>query len=95
MGEIAEMMLTGVLCEMCGCHLIGTPEGYPRYCSKQCADDRNASPAQIVPKPKGTWTPVPKSPKQQCAVCGKWIKVVGMQDHVQTMHELKIVVDTK
>lgn len=32
MGEIAEMMLDGMLCERCG-EYIGEPCGYPRKCS--------------------------------------------------------------
>lgn len=31
MGEIAEMMLDGTLCERCGC-FIGEAVGYPREC---------------------------------------------------------------
>lgn len=43
MGEIAEMMLNGDVCEMCGefFHDDESP-GIPRYCSKQCAEDRGA-----------------------------------------------------
>ena len=44
MGEMAEYMLNGDDCEMCGIYLApekyGPADGYPRYCSKQCADDR-------------------------------------------------------
>lgn len=39
MGEIAEMMLEGTLCEGCG-EYIGTNNGYASYCSDQCANDR-------------------------------------------------------
>lgn len=41
MGEIADMMLEGDLCEACGValHLEEAP-GYPVYCSVQCAKDR-------------------------------------------------------
>ncbi len=31
MGDIADMMLDGTLCEHCGC-FIGEPCGYPRLC---------------------------------------------------------------
>lgn len=37
MGEIAEMMLDGTLCAGCGEALEGEGEGFPRYCSEQCA----------------------------------------------------------
>jgi hypothetical protein len=39
MGDIADMMLDGTLCEGCG-EFIGEDEGYPRYCSEQCKKDR-------------------------------------------------------
>lgn len=37
MGEAAEMMLDGTLCEGCGVYLDGDSPGYPRYCSARCA----------------------------------------------------------
>ena len=43
MGEIAEMMLGGVLCEGCGCALDCDEceeTGVPAYCSLSCAKDR-------------------------------------------------------
>lgn len=40
MGEIADMMLEGDLCEMCGSALSGQGYGIPRYCSDECARDR-------------------------------------------------------
>lgn len=44
MGDIADMMLDGTLCEACGCYLDdGAADGYPRYCSPQCAKDRGAT----------------------------------------------------
>ena len=46
MGEIAEMMLDGTLCEGCG-EFIGSDNGYPTYCSPQCARDRGADTTQI------------------------------------------------
>jgi hypothetical protein len=36
MGEIAEIMLEGVLCEQCGCLIDGEETGYPRLC-EDCA----------------------------------------------------------
>src|SRR5262245_56945803 len=40
MGEIAEMMLDGTLCEGCGEFIGGDGDGIPRYCSRQCAAGR-------------------------------------------------------
>lgn len=32
MGEIAEMMLDGTLCEGCGCFIDAEPQGFPGRC---------------------------------------------------------------
>ena len=40
MGEIADMMLEGDLCEGCGVALDSQGYGIPRYCSNECARDR-------------------------------------------------------
>jgi hypothetical protein len=40
MGDIADMMLEGDLCESCGAALGGEGYGIPRYCSNECARDR-------------------------------------------------------
>lgn len=50
MGEIAEMMLGGSLCEMCGEALVCDEceeAGIPAYCSSACAKDRGASEEQV------------------------------------------------
>lgn len=38
MAEIAEMMLSGLLCECCGIFIDVEEPGYPRYC-EDCEDD--------------------------------------------------------
>jgi hypothetical protein len=38
MGEIAEAMINGLFCEMCGAYLDGEEPGYPRRCS-DCEDE--------------------------------------------------------
>lgn len=43
MGEIADMMLEGEMCEGCGEYLEdGDNAGIPDYCSEECARDRGA-----------------------------------------------------
>ena len=49
MGDIADMMLDGTLCEGCGESLFDDElgqnthsEGTPDYCSPECAEDRGA-----------------------------------------------------
>lgn len=42
MGEIADAMVNGEMCEMCGVYLDygEEPMGIPMYCSSTCAADR-------------------------------------------------------
>ena len=42
MGEIADSMINGEVCEMCGVYLDygDEPMGIPMYCSESCAIDR-------------------------------------------------------
>lgn len=43
MGEIADALINGADCEGCGMPFIdGEYPGYPRYCSKECAEDRGS-----------------------------------------------------
>lgn len=46
MGEIADMMIGGEMCEACGVYLAGTPSGFPSYCSEECAKDRGYKPGE-------------------------------------------------
>jgi len=48
MGEIAESMLNGELCEGCGAYLEQKGGGYPEYCSLECAAGRGADESQVV-----------------------------------------------
>jgi endogenous inhibitor of DNA gyrase (YacG/DUF329 family) len=75
MGDIAEMMLDGTLCECCGVPIDGEPPGYPRYCSKLCR--RVRAPA------------VPKATKIPCPTCGKRVKAAGLHDHMRDAHSTK------
>ena len=37
MGEIADAIINGLLCEQCGCLIDGEEPGYPRSC-EECED---------------------------------------------------------
>lgn len=53
MGEIADMMLDGTLCECCGEYIDDDEaSGFPRYCCRQCAEDRGALPEKTKKKTK-------------------------------------------
>lgn len=47
MGDIAEMILDGTLCEQCGCVVGDVPEavGHPRKC-KDCQPKKKAKPKE-------------------------------------------------
>ena len=50
MGEIAEMMLDGTMCEQCG-EFIDTDNGYPTLCAG-CAGDGAPVGGELQPKKK-------------------------------------------
>lgn len=82
MGEYAEMMLDGTLCEGCGTFIDSDgAAGFPRYCSNQCARDRGA--LHALPNPTFT---VRNPDKVNCRVCGKRVKQKGMADHIRDRH---------
>lgn len=79
-GEIADMMLEGVLCEGCG-EFIGEGDGFPTYCSPQCAKDRGAEYWQ------GGMLCEPKPKRHRCATCGRKFRTAhGLQDHRAAKH---------
>lgn len=73
MGEIAEMMLDGTLCEGCGVFLDGDAEGFPRRCD-DCAGDE---PCDI-----GS----PLSGRMKCAHCSRTVAAAGLKDHMDAKH---------
>ena len=86
MGEIAEMMLDGTMCEGCGEFLDGEGAGYPRYCSPQCARDRGAEHDNeaLIAKDEET-----RRTKINCPTCGKLVKRAGVEDHRRDVHGWK------
>lgn len=78
MGEIAEMMLDGTMCECCGEYIHGPASGFPSYCSKQCATDRCAVFHTAAR---------PFIAKTKCPQCGKRVKAAGLRDHMRDVHE--------
>jgi hypothetical protein len=80
MGEIAEMMLDGTLCESCGVYLQGHARGFPRRCF-DCKRDAQ----QLREHP-----PVmPGSNKTACKTCGRHVKLAGIADHMRDAHGAK------
>lgn len=71
MGEIAELMLEGALCTVCG-ERLGDACGYPRMCAGCELRDENAG--------------LRRSPKVSCPTCGKRVKRVGLANHQRDAH---------
>lgn len=79
MGEIAEMMLDGTMCEGCGEFLDGGNDGpgFPQYCSACRSDGRGYDDSDVPPKAKK---------KTSCPTCKKRVKEAGLVDHMRDVH---------
>lgn len=77
MGEIAEMMIDGTLCQYCGVVLKGKAEGYPRTCHSCRVEHSKAGNANAP------------GFKVKCPDCGKLVKRVGLDDHRKDAHGVK------
>lgn len=75
MGEIADMMINGDLCEGCGVDL-GEGDGYPRKCA-DCNREHGRQRELLLKK---------DAPKVECPKCHKVVKAVGLQDHMRAVH---------
>lgn len=71
MGEIADMMLDGTLCEGCG-EYVGAATGYPVRCG---ACQNEGKPARKSAARKAT-----------CPNCGRKVKEVGLAQHIRDAH---------
>lgn len=76
MGEIADLMINGDICEGCGVEL-GEGDGYPRRCA-YC--QRN----------EAAMKPQPATDKVNCSICHKRVKAAGLHDHMRAVHEKRI-----
>ncbi len=75
MGEIAEMMLDGTLCEGCG-EYIGSDAGYPQYCSDECAAGRGMGDDDM-----------PQQKNVQCSACAKrFVSDAARDQHYRAKH---------
>ena len=74
MGEFAEMMLDGTLCEGCGVYM-GQSFGACR-CQDCQSDDRGSKTTQVIGK-------------TACRVCGRRVRLTGIKDHMRDVHGIK------
>lgn len=73
MGDVADMMLDGTLCQGCG-EFIG--EDFPSYCGS-CLSIGDERAGQKAAQP---------AVKVECSVCQRRIKPVGLKDHMRDAH---------
>jgi endogenous inhibitor of DNA gyrase (YacG/DUF329 family) len=84
MGEIADMMLDGTLCEACGSYIDGEGgEGFARYCSDRCARDRGADQLTMTRKERHAARP---AARVSCPTCAKRVKKAGLAHHMRDVH---------
>lgn len=83
MGDIADMMLDGTLCQMCGEFMGSEGDGFPIVCggcqATQDVDEFGISLDE--PTPQKT-----KKPKVSCQICGKKVKKIGLGQHLKDVH---------
>ncbi len=80
MGEIADAMLDGTLCEGCG-EYIGSDAGYPQYCSPECAAGRGVEYTEPDFDPELAIAHYP------CDLCGKrFRKTAYLEQHRRDKH---------
>lgn len=90
MGEIADMMLEGDLCAGCGAFIDEQGgDGYPRYCSKQCAIDQGALESynleRAAPRRPAQWKRTDTN-KVKCPHCERRTAPTGLADHIRAKH---------
>lgn len=82
MGEYAEMMLDGTLCEGCGVYMHGDANDAPRRC-RSCRPSKAERKAENIARHEANNATQKKAP---CPVCGKRVKAMGMADHQRDAH---------
>ena len=92
MGEIADLMLEGSICEGCGVEM-GEACGFVRRCAGCAADARKAG-SSVRPTGLGGFQVLgraaPAATKVSCAVCKKRVKKLGLNDHMRDVHDARI-----
>lgn len=75
MGDVADAMLDGDLCEQCGVYM-ENGAGYPQTCSACLRANVEATRRAVVPM----------ASKVACPTCGKKVKATGLADHQRDAH---------
>ncbi len=105
MGDIADDIIDGAICQICCCPDDEEPRGYPYTCA-ECGGDsedihilRTPSIFEIPDKQKAVnpqhHATQGKSPKVKCPHCDKMVAEVGLQQHVTAKHNHTVVTAIK
>lgn len=83
MGEIAEAMLNGTLCEGCGVANLGESHEVPWRCASCRKEVRADAHAALLARHQ-------QIKKVPCPTCGKKVKAAGLADHQRDAHGSKV-----
>ncbi len=78
MGDIADLMINGDMCQTCGELLDGN--GFPQFCDN-CKKDSHIAEKICQPIAKN---------KVFCTDCGKRVRKIGYHQHMQDKHGVKV-----
>jgi len=93
MGDIAEQIVEGMICQLCCCSDGRDPQGYPYTCA-ECGGDvvEDDDPSIFdLPEKQKTINPMHhatrgKSKKIKCPHCDKMVAEVGLEQHTIAKH---------
>jgi len=71
MGDIADMVLEGQMCQTCG-EILGNGNGFPTFCSSCKAEQNRSKQTQVK--------------KVACPICNKKVKPAGLEMHKRDVH---------
>jgi len=79
MGEIADMMLEGEMCQTCG-EILEPSLGYPGFCPACQADQAAEETYEHLKADR-------KADRVNCPQCGKSVHRTGLDQHIEAKHE--------
>lgn len=87
MGEVAEMMLDGTLCEGCGVFLNAEAPGYPCYCGAcRPAAKQGAAAVRKEQRAIAHQLHQARQKKTKCPTCGRKVKEIELANNMKDAH---------
>jgi hypothetical protein len=93
MGDVADMILEGVLCQECGVYMEGG-DGIPRTCAgclREAKDSAPLAPSNTPATLDGRMVKisVPANTTIHCWICNRKVRAIGLKDHQRDAHALR------